>query len=61
MVHEMLDGSCDGKYKRFAPDRTNVQLPDESKIRRDREELYWPEGVCESSDKTTVDGRFVQK
>jgi hypothetical protein len=59
MNHELLEGSVDGTYKRFAPDRTNVNLPGIDKIRENRATLNWPESVIESPHKITPDGRYV--
>lgn len=60
MNAEMFEGSVDGTYKRIAPNRTNIEFPDIEKIREEREDLSWPEGVEETNHKVTPDGRFVR-
>lgn len=59
---ELLEGSVDGTYKRVAPDRTNIEHPSKSEIRRARQQagLDWPMGVTESRDKVDFEGRFIR-
>jgi hypothetical protein len=58
---ELQEGLVDGRYKRFAPDRTNIQFPDESKIEMVRRDLYWPEGITEADTKYTPEGKAIRK
>jgi hypothetical protein len=60
MNREMLQGQCDGKYKRILPDRTNVQSPDHYQAERQRrDEISWPYGLYQSYEFETPDGRWV--
>ena len=62
MNHELLEGSVDGKYKRTAPDRTNVEYPNLATI-RERTRLNgsnWPFGDEEPSVRLTPDGRTIR-
>ena len=63
MNHELLEGSVDGKYKRTAPDRTNIEYPNIATIRQ-RARLNgqtWPFGDEEPMSRLTPDGRIIRE
>lgn len=62
MNAELLEGSVDGKYKRIAPDRTNIEYPSKEDIRTARSDngFDWPFGVTECRHKITPDCRFCR-
>lgn len=63
MNAEMLEGQCDGTYKRIVMERSNWPDPDHRLETADREDLnrggngY---GIFESPEKRTGDGRFCR-
>jgi hypothetical protein len=63
MEAELLEGTCDGTYKRIVIDRSNYPDPDRRLQVKDRMNLnrggdgY---GVCEAPEKRTPDGRFCR-
>jgi hypothetical protein len=67
MEAELLEGTCDGTYKRIVIDRSNYPDPDRNLQFRDRRNLnhgYGGYGVFEAgpdgSEKRTPDGRFCR-
>lgn len=63
MLGEMLEGSCDGTYKRIVMNRSNYRDPDHELQIKDRLNLnrgYGGYGVFEAPEKRTPDGRFCR-
>lgn len=63
MNAELLEGTCDGTYKRIVIDRSNYPDPDRRLQKADRLNLnrggdgY---GIYEAPEKRTPDGRFCR-
>lgn len=57
MNREVLQGTVDGKYKRFRPDTTNIQKDETTKERQ--QDLAWPYGFYQASSFETPDGRWI--
>jgi hypothetical protein len=61
MNAELIDGMCDGTYKRVIRDRSTYPDPDRRLQRADRIALFHGTGgygVAEAPEKRTPDGRF---
>jgi hypothetical protein len=63
MNGELLEGTCDGTYKRIVIDRSNYPDPDRRLQVADRMNLvrgYGGYGIYEAPEKRTPDGRFCR-
>ena len=63
MNGELLEGMCDGTYKRILMNRSNYPDPDHRLQKADRLALlraYGGYGVEEATEKRTPDGRFAR-
>jgi hypothetical protein len=63
MEAELLEGTCDGTYKRIVIDHSNYPDPDRRLTVKDRMNLnrgYGGYGVFEAPEKRTPDGRFCR-
>lgn len=63
MNAELLEGSCDGTYKRIVMERSNYPDPDRRLQKADRAGLSQGFGgwnVIEAHEKRTPDGRFCR-
>jgi hypothetical protein len=61
MEAELLEGTCDGTYKRVVIDRSNYPDPDRRIQRADRMTMFHGTGgygIAEAPEKRTPDGRF---